>query len=269
MAQSVEIAREYTRTNVEYLDRFQDFTITKSDLRSVGQNIQEGSNKELIESAKEIRRRKGQGLNTRRFYTYISQSCRRPKSLEQNQEEQRSEAAEKVRAADEKRIEEENQQRNLFNFGQNEDDAAYDAAVRASLVASKAEKALRRKDYTGPTKEELLVMAGGDLSMVHGTGDAGTELRSVLAQRAVFIKKKLRKRAIEQKKAPPKNESFYTREILPFFREDYYTSSDEDEEDEEDKQKRIKMERKAERKEKRKAERETKALILGDDHDEY
>lgn len=99
--------------------------------------------------------------------------------------------------------------------------------------------------FVPPTEEELLRMAGGTAEMIQATGKSGAELRSVLAQRvsgavrsftmqlildvfvalvlqALLIKKKLKARAVEQKRLPDKKETFYRRELVPFLTGSHY-----------------------------------------------
>ena len=65
--------------------------------------------------------------------------------------------------------------------------------------------------------------------------------------------------------------TFFTRNILPVFTENYYTSSDDDSEDEQEKIKRLKKERKTERRRKRREDRKAMDGIgrrKGDDDDD-
>ena len=61
-----------------------------------------------------------------------------------------------------------------------------------------------RSEYEGPSADKLLELAGGDMKMVLDTGKQGHELRTILAQRALYVKRKMREEDIRRGKAPPK-----------------------------------------------------------------
>lgn len=86
-------------------------------------------------------------------------------------------------------------------------------------------------DPLNPTEEELLRLAGGDVDMIH-TGKPGFDLRTILAQRAVHIKQQLRAKALEDKPQlrSKYGQSFFQREIMPFFVHRVESDSSDEEE---------------------------------------
>lgn len=120
----------------------------------------------------------------------------------------------------------------------------------------------RKIDFVKPSEEELLKLAGGSLDMVN-TGKQGMELRSILAQRALVIKKKLHEQAVRKGLVAPKKQSIYRRELRPLFTDNFQFSSSEDE----DEQDEVRRKARAAMKDKRKQERATKHRLrdmLGD-----
>ena len=85
------------------------------------------------------------------------------------------------------------------------------------------------------------------------TGTQGVELRTVLAYRALHIKKKIVNRAVKNGNFSPKKKTFWERNVSVIWEEDYEAS---DEEDEDEKERREHKEKK----EKRKVEREQRAI---------
>ena len=81
-----------------------------------------------------------------------------------------------------------------------------------------------------PKAEELLNFAGGDNRMTWAKGNAGMRLRTVLAHRALHVEKQLKQDKIRRGEA--KKETFFEKEIAPFFKEGLSSSSgDEDDEE--------------------------------------
>jgi len=107
--------------------------------------------------------------------------------------------------------------------------------------------------FKPPAEDFLLDLAGGNIDMAMVPGEVGVELRTVLAYRALHIKKKIVARAEKQGNFSPKKKTFWKRNVAVIWEEDY-ESSDEEDEDE-----RLKREHK-EKKEKRKEDRRLRAL---------
>jgi hypothetical protein len=78
----------------------------------------------------------------------------------------------------------------------------------------------------GPTTEQLLKLAGGEVDMTNISSGDGMKLRTVLAQRAIYIKKEL-----EDKMAPKKGNPF-TRYWAPLWQERPLDDSDESDDEE-------------------------------------
>lgn len=132
----------------------------------------------------------------------------------------------------------------------NEEDKILD-----SLIASAGGKVDLEALLKNTSEAELLRLAGGHVEMAAMSGTDGLKLRTILAHRALHIKGRLRKRAIERNlMKPPSNMNFYNRQIAPLFHDSYIsTSSEEDEEKD-------KAEAKA-RRQKRRDQRASKKLI--------
>lgn len=97
-------------------------------------------------------------LNPQRHYTYMNQMNRRPRSLEQSQQEQGAAGGQVI-----------------------------DLGDGVQLSAQELEQLMAIADGTDgaakPPLELLLRLAGGNKEMIHETGKDGMELRTVLAQR--------------------------------------------------------------------------------------
>ena len=94
---------------------------------------------------------------------------------------------------------------------------------------------VEKEVYVKPDMEQLLEMVGGDARMTNLPGAQGVKLRELLAHRALHVKDKLHKRAVDKKIASPKKATFIQKHIAPIWREDVLNSSDEDSDDEEEK----------------------------------
>ena len=117
----------------------------------------------------------------------------------------------------------------------------------------------RKKDapkevYTKPDVESLLELVGGDERMTNLPGLSGVKLRSLLAHRALQVKDKVHKSAVNKKIASPKKFSLVDHYIAPIWRENVRDSDEDDSDDEEERA--IKAQEKAERKAERKAKAE-------------
>lgn len=86
--------------------------------------------------------------------------------------------------------------------------------------------------FADPSPSELLQLAGGTIDMID-TGKAGVELRTVLAQRALYIKEKLQEQAVMRGELSPdilnRKRTFYNREVKPLFMHKFDGSSSEEE----------------------------------------
>lgn len=197
-------------------------------------------------------------MSTVRHNTYMTQANRKNnKSFAQIQEEERAKAAEDALV-----IPDDIQRMALASRG------GTAAAASAAEVGAGGEIDFQeqyRTDKYGARirsgaanvhskvmEERLLALSGGDFDMV-GTGKIGMELRTVLAQRALHVKKRLQEIAVNKGQAPRKKNQFFKTEILPFFKENYVASSSEEDSEEEQYQK--KLERRVKRA-KMKAQRE-------------
>eukprot|EP01035_Chromulina_nebulosa_P019721 gene19721-25649_t len=88
-----------------------------------------------------------------------------------------------------------------------------------------------------PNDEKLLALAGADINMARVSGEEGLKLRTIIAERAIHIKNKLKDKAIELNIIKPKKKSFYEREIAPLFRSNYIPSSSSNSDNESDEEK--------------------------------
>ncbi|KAJ1439312.1 hypothetical protein B484DRAFT_415932 [Ochromonadaceae sp. CCMP2298] len=202
-----------------------DLFAKPSDFEEEAKIIRENARQEYEVAFKAIRKRRNE-VNPERHKTYIHQMNRNPCALEDYQTA-RVEAT-PVEGSTE----------------------AFE--VRLEKFLDKAEKT----GFEPPTELELLQLAGGDTVMVT-TGKEGMELRTVLAQRALHVKKRLEDRAVERELIPPKkNNTFWGRNFKPLFT-DKYRGSSEEEEDEEELVAKGKLARRRQRKDKR----ATKALM--------
>ena len=181
------------------------------------------------EKAFKIIRRKRNQLSVTRHNTYMSQLNRKHnKTFEQMQEEEQ----EKLRNAEEALPEE--LLKLQVSSAPGSAGGAAPSAEGSQYTTDKYGARIRSgaADVNSSVQEErLLALAGGDFDMV-ATGKIGMELRTVLAQRALHVKKRLHENAVNKGEARRKKNVFFKTEILPFFQESYQASSSEEDEDE-------------------------------------
>ena len=121
------------------------------------------------------------------------------------------------------------------------------------VAARKPAEVVESKDYKPPSPEKLLDMAGGDINMTTLEGAEGNHLRTVLAYRALHIKNKLFKKAVDKDLTAPKK-TWFSKNVAVIWKESH--ESDE-EEDEAVQERRLKEERR----QKRKKERESASIV--------
>lgn len=97
--------------------------------------------------------------------------------------------------------------------------------IKLSRAIQAAEKA---DGVAGAGTGELLHFAGGDNRMTWAKGEAGMRLRTVLAYRALHVQKQIKKETAQNGNTSGKKETFYDREIAPFFKDGMSSSSEED-----------------------------------------
>jgi hypothetical protein len=173
-------------------------------------------------------------VNVQRHTTYMNQVNRRERSFEEIKAEQ----------------------------GKYDDNSADLIEVESGVFVSTSSV----KDLINPTDEELYRLAGGALDMKN-LGKKGIDLRSVLAQRALHIKRKLYDQAVAKGLAAPKQYNFYRREIRPLLIDIYHDSDSEDEEVMEKRSKEAKAVLRAQRRTERKERKKIKQKIQSDGDD--
>eukprot|EP01034_Spumella_vulgaris_P027251 gene27251-33943_t len=203
----------------------------KSNIYEVAEEIAHKANNEFESASKNIRKKRNQ-LNPVRHHTYMTQMNRKARSFEQIK-------ADQLKA---------------------ENDAKAEHMIEVAEGVFVDSRDINM--FAAPTESELLKLAGGDLTMIQTTGKAGGELRTILAQRALHVRKRMKEKAIEKGLLPAKP-TFYKREIHPFFTGNYHGSSSEESEDEEE-IKRLKAERKIRRREERAERNKTMAKMVKD-----
>ena len=89
-----------------------------------------------------------------------------------------------------------------------------------------------------PAYRELLELVGGNPDIMKPSDGEALSIRTMLAERGVKAKKKLHERAVKAGHAKPRKEdSFWSKEIAPLWRESYMAdSSDEDDDEDEEKE---------------------------------
>jgi hypothetical protein len=125
--------------------------------------------------------------------------------------------------------------------------------------------------FVDPTEETLLRLAGGHEEMVWRSSAEAVQLRTVLALRALNIKKRIEEqnqrlavktleegRALPARVRAPKRSTFFSRNIAPFFKDHFSGSSDEDEDDAE-----VLAARKKKLRDKNRADRKLKQSLEG------
>jgi hypothetical protein len=173
-------------------------------------------------------------VNVQRHTTYMNQVNRRERSFEE------------IKAEQEK----------------NDDSSSNMIEVESGVFVNTSSV----RDLINPTDEELYRLAGGSLDMKN-LGKKGIDLRTVLARRALHIKRKLYDQAVAKGLVKPKRYNFYRREIRPLLIDIYHDSDSEDEEVMEKRAKEAKTALRAQRRAERQERKKIQQKIVADGDD--